>query len=204
VRHDRIQATLVAMPKRFQPEETSVAIATHLAICAFVCGSLIFGFYKLMQPARNPNPGLAAYEPPPRTVINYPPAVHNRATRAASASEGSSEDTGGTVGRTAQDSVRALPEEPKSDRAQAGTPPSLKAGFPRDRSDLASGSQRKASARVLEEKPDKVRRAQNSARNERWERPGRVVRGREGTPEELGRTYARNSTGPTVFWDWSR
>lgn len=158
-----------------------------------------------MQPARNPNPGLAAYEPPPRTVINYTPAVHNKATRAASASGGSSEDTGGTVGRTAQDSVRALREEPKSDRAQAGTPSPLKAeDFPRDRSDLASVSQRKAYARVLEEKPRKVRRTQNSARNERRERPARVVRSRESAPEELGRTYARNSAGPTVFWDWSR
>jgi hypothetical protein len=58
-----------------QTEETTVAIATLFAVCVLICGLLGFGFYKLMQPVQNPNPGLAAYNPPPSTVINYPPAA---------------------------------------------------------------------------------------------------------------------------------
>jgi len=64
-----------------QAEKTGFAIATLLMACAFACGAAVFGFYKLMQPVRYANPGIAAYDPPPRTVINYPPAArftHNQ------------------------------------------------------------------------------------------------------------------------------
>jgi hypothetical protein len=56
-------------------EGTAVAIASLLTVCAFVCGLLGFGFYKLMQPRQIPNPGLAAYKPPAATVIIYPPVA---------------------------------------------------------------------------------------------------------------------------------
>jgi hypothetical protein len=58
-----------------QAEKTDGAIATHLAVCALVCGLLGFGFYKLMEPTQAPNPGVAAYKPPPGTVITYSPAT---------------------------------------------------------------------------------------------------------------------------------
>jgi hypothetical protein len=56
-------------------EGTAVAIASLLTVCMLVCGLLGFGFYKLMQPRQIPNPGLAAYKPPPATVIIYPPVA---------------------------------------------------------------------------------------------------------------------------------
>ena len=54
-----------------QTEETGVAIACHLAVCMFVYGFFGFGFYNMFQPLQFPNPGLAAYKPPPATVITY-------------------------------------------------------------------------------------------------------------------------------------
>ena len=79
-------ATLLkAMRTRLpQPEKTGFAIATHFTVCAFLCGLAIFGFYKLMQPERNANPGIAAYTPPPRTVVNYPAAQFKHNQTAAS------------------------------------------------------------------------------------------------------------------------
>src|SRR3954470_14590993 len=56
-------------------EGTAVAIASLLTVCRLVCGLLGFGFYDLMQPRQIPNPGLAAYKPPPATVILYPPVA---------------------------------------------------------------------------------------------------------------------------------
>ena len=52
-------------------EETGVAIAFYLAVCMFVCSLFGFGFYNMFQPLQFPNPGLAAYKPPPATIITY-------------------------------------------------------------------------------------------------------------------------------------
>ena len=52
-------------------KKTRAAIAVYLAVCMFVYGFFGFGFYKMFQPLQFPNPGLAAYKPPPATVITY-------------------------------------------------------------------------------------------------------------------------------------
>ena len=52
-------------------KKTGTAIAIHLAVCMLVYGFFGFGFYKMFQPLQFPNPGLAAYKPPPATVITY-------------------------------------------------------------------------------------------------------------------------------------
>jgi hypothetical protein len=57
-----------------QTEGTGAAIALYLAVSMFVCGLFGFGFYNMLQPRQIQNPGLAAYRPPPATVINYPAA----------------------------------------------------------------------------------------------------------------------------------
>jgi hypothetical protein len=89
-----------------QAEETTVAIATHLAFCALVCGLLVFGFYKLMQPTQRPNPGMAAYNPLPGTVINYPPATQfsyePQAVPAAAADQPLGDTPDETTGRAVQ------------------------------------------------------------------------------------------------------
>jgi hypothetical protein len=56
-------------------KETGAAIAVYLAVCMFVYGFFGFGFYKMFQPLQFPNPGLAAYKPPPATVITYAAAA---------------------------------------------------------------------------------------------------------------------------------
>jgi hypothetical protein len=55
-------------------QKTGMAFALHFAVCILACSLLGFGIYGLFQPRRIPNPGLAAYRPPPATVINYPAA----------------------------------------------------------------------------------------------------------------------------------
>ncbi len=55
----------------FAHKENRAAIAVYLAVCMFVYGLFGFGFYKMFQPLQFPNPGLAAYKPPPATVITY-------------------------------------------------------------------------------------------------------------------------------------
>ena len=56
-------------------KKTGTAIAIHLAVCMLVYGFFGFGFYKMFQPLQFPNPGLAAYKPPPATVITYVPTA---------------------------------------------------------------------------------------------------------------------------------
>jgi len=98
-----------------QPEKTGFAIATLLIACAFACGTAIFGFYELMQPVRNANPGIAAYDPPPRTVINYLPAArftHNQ--RATPTDVPSADKVPETAGRAiqAEESVAKVADPP--------------------------------------------------------------------------------------------
>src|ERR1700719_2459120 len=52
-------------------KKTGAAIAVYLAVCMLVYGFFGFGFYKMFQSLQFPNPGLAAYKPPPATVITY-------------------------------------------------------------------------------------------------------------------------------------
>jgi hypothetical protein len=49
------------------------ALAIHLCTYCAVAGCFAFALYELLQPTRNSNPGLAAYKPPPATVITHGP-----------------------------------------------------------------------------------------------------------------------------------
>ena len=67
---------LVGMRTGYPPiKKTRAAIAMYLAVCMLVYGFFGFGFYKMFQPLQFPNPGLAAYKPPPATVIIYFPTA---------------------------------------------------------------------------------------------------------------------------------
>jgi hypothetical protein len=52
----------------YQREGLAGALALHLCIYCGVGACFGFGIYELLQPARVSNPGLAAYQPPPRTL----------------------------------------------------------------------------------------------------------------------------------------
>jgi hypothetical protein len=56
---------------RYQRDGLAGALAIHLCIYCGVAGCFAFGLYELLQPTRNNNPGLAAYKPPPATVITH-------------------------------------------------------------------------------------------------------------------------------------
>jgi hypothetical protein len=55
-----------------QTEASGAAITLHLLFCMSVFGLFAFGFYSMFSPRYIPNDGLAAYSPPPATVIKYP------------------------------------------------------------------------------------------------------------------------------------
>src|SRR5712691_848250 len=55
------------------------ALAICLGAYAFVAGCFALALYALLQPSTSPNPGLAAYNPPPATVISYVAPAHSRA-----------------------------------------------------------------------------------------------------------------------------
>jgi hypothetical protein len=101
-----------------QAEKTGLAITIHFAVCTFVCGLAVFGFYKLMQPERNANPGIAAYTPPPRTVINYPVAAQFRPNQMAISSPVTdvppTDTADETIGRAIQTEETATPRVDQS------------------------------------------------------------------------------------------
>jgi hypothetical protein len=67
---------LVGMRTGYPPiKKTRAAISVYLAVCLLVYGFFGFGFHKMFQPLQFPNPGLAAYKPPPATVIIYFPTA---------------------------------------------------------------------------------------------------------------------------------
>jgi hypothetical protein len=53
------------------PDGLDAALAICLGVYSFVAGCFALALYALLQPSTSPNPGLAAYDPPPRTVITY-------------------------------------------------------------------------------------------------------------------------------------
>jgi hypothetical protein len=72
------------------PDGVAVALAEHLCMYCAGAGLIAFALYYAMQPTRVANPGLAAYKPPPRTVMTYTvPLTFEReaTTPAAAASE---------------------------------------------------------------------------------------------------------------------
>jgi hypothetical protein len=72
------------------PDGVTVALAEHLCMYCAAAGLIAFALYYAMQPTRVANPGLAAYKPPPRTVMTYTvPLTFEReaTTPAAAASE---------------------------------------------------------------------------------------------------------------------
>jgi hypothetical protein len=56
---------------RREADGLGVALAIHFSLYSFVTGLFALWLYSLMQPKLVPNPGVAAYKPPPGTVISY-------------------------------------------------------------------------------------------------------------------------------------
>jgi hypothetical protein len=56
---------------RYRVDAKSAAIGIPVAAYLIVLGLIALSLYSLLQPRYIPNPGLAAYKPPPATVISY-------------------------------------------------------------------------------------------------------------------------------------
>ncbi len=99
-----------------QTEKTGATIAVYLAACMLVLGVLVFTFYNLFQPHHVTNPGLAAYAPPPATVLRYAATTRHayaQATTLPTATGEPSHDTPDeTTGRVPQVAERAEPIAP--------------------------------------------------------------------------------------------
>jgi hypothetical protein len=54
-----------------RPNSVTAGLAIHLIVYCAVGACLAFALYALLQPSRAPNSGLAAYKPPPGTVLTY-------------------------------------------------------------------------------------------------------------------------------------
>jgi hypothetical protein len=61
------------MPGAYRQQDDGVAAALGIHLCLYCAVAACFavGFYALLQPSRFPNPGLAAYKPPPGTIVAY-------------------------------------------------------------------------------------------------------------------------------------
>jgi hypothetical protein len=53
------------------PDGLDATLAIYLGAYGIVAACFALALYALLQPSTSPNPGLAAYDPPPRTVITY-------------------------------------------------------------------------------------------------------------------------------------
>ena len=62
---------MIATYSAHHPDSVTAALGVHLIVYCAVGACLAFGLYALLQPSRAPNSGLAAYEPPPGTVVKY-------------------------------------------------------------------------------------------------------------------------------------
>jgi hypothetical protein len=53
------------------PDGVTVGLVEHLSLYCAGAACIAFALHYSMQPTQVANPGLAAYKPPPRTVITY-------------------------------------------------------------------------------------------------------------------------------------
>jgi hypothetical protein len=97
-----------------QTEASGAAITLHLLFCMSVFGLLAFGFYSMFSPRYIPNDGLAAYSPPPATIINYPSitrAPHDERVRVDASVEIDRRDE--TTGRAVERPITPAPIAPE-------------------------------------------------------------------------------------------
>jgi hypothetical protein len=60
-----------AHPSRITSDGLDAALGIYLAVYSVAAACFAVGLYALLQPSKSHNPGTAAYNPPPGTVISY-------------------------------------------------------------------------------------------------------------------------------------
>src|SRR5262252_1407143 len=101
------------------PDGVAVALAEHLCMYCAGAGLIAFALYYAMQPTRVANPGLAAYKPPPRTVITYTvPFTVEREAITPAAPAASEPETVGASAPQLPDVKKAKPQAKEQVKAQ--------------------------------------------------------------------------------------
>jgi hypothetical protein len=104
------------------PDGVTAALAEHFCMYCAGAGFIAFVLYHSMQPTRLVNPGLAAYKPPPRTVVTYavPLTLEREAITPAAVVAPKPETVGASA--TVGSSALQLPEEKKARSQKAQSP----------------------------------------------------------------------------------
>jgi hypothetical protein len=125
-----------------------MALGIHLCLYCAVAGGFGFGLYALFQPTRFPNPGIAAYKPPPGTVVTYPPLRPQNSRALVSSAEPTSPELE-TTGLSPRQPVEAIVPsavrpEPETVAAPSKRPPKQKQTRRRDPQPESTTPQRSA------------------------------------------------------------
>ena len=111
----------IARCSRRHIDGATVALAIYAVICCTVTVCLALGLYELMQPRRIANPGLAAYKPPPGTIINLvglaPPAPRPEIITTSMEPPAQALEISVLQPQVESKSTNARPERPKRQRA---------------------------------------------------------------------------------------
>ena len=105
----------------YRIEGNSAGLGIPVAVYLTVLGLLVLWFYSLFQPQYIHNPGLAAYKPPPATVIAEMPArllaQHSQATPPAEIESPADEPTPKVVESKPEPTTHVTqPKRPKAKR----------------------------------------------------------------------------------------
>jgi hypothetical protein len=76
------RSTTMARTTRAPSDGLATALGIHLCLYCAVAACLAYGLYALLQPAHFANPGVAAYQAPPGTVVTYTLPLRLRNDRA--------------------------------------------------------------------------------------------------------------------------
>jgi hypothetical protein len=108
-------------PARYD-EGSSAALVLCLGLYVAVAACFAFGVYELMQPSRHANPGLAAYKPPPATVIAYAPPSRPADVAVAAPAPAEPETVGTAEAAPAPPPAEAKPPAPEVKEAKVERP----------------------------------------------------------------------------------
>jgi hypothetical protein len=103
------------------PDGVAVALVKHLCMYCAGAGLIAFALYYSMQPTRVANPGLAAYKPPPRTVMTYTVPLTLERGAITPAVAGPEPETVGTSAPQLPDVKKAKPQVKEQAKEQVKT-----------------------------------------------------------------------------------
>jgi hypothetical protein len=110
---------------RIASDGLDAALGIYLVVYSVAAACFALGLYALLQPSKSPNPGTAAYNPPPGTIVSYVAPTHSRTPpetdgRAAAAAEPAS--TTGLADPAANNAAKEIAKEVTKERVKSDAP----------------------------------------------------------------------------------